>query len=310
MSCSVILQNDWLEYENGLSVWSKIASVMIILIGSTLLYYQIKIEKSTSAASPSVALTRMLKILQSLCAVIIVLPIFFLFLSFVPTTNTAPFPIIFSGAIVMCAIALTIVALIAGIQIEIGKMNISFPTFVWLPASLLAAASTLFLIYRYRSRENINIPKQRVSWTNIRQNGELIEAIGRKQSMSCGITIPEGQSVDALVYHIQQRNEEHDKKSFFSRIFKSKSDDEIVHPDKLPNIMKMYANMMQDAEEEEERKVHVSKKSKSSSASRPNAVSASRPNTVNDVEQNETPDNDGQNSILASLGNAYNYYMK
>ena len=307
MSCSVILQNDWLEYENGLSVWSKIASVMIILIGSTLLYYQIKIEKSTSSASlkPSVALTRMLKILQSLCAVIIVLPIFFLFLSFVPTTNTAPFPIIFSGSIVMCAIALTIVALIAGIQIEIGKMNISFPTFVWLPASLLAAASTLFLIYRYRSRENINIPKQRVSWTNIRQNGELIEAIGRKQSMSCGITIPEGQSVDALVYHIQQKNEEHGKKSFFSRIFKSKSDDEIVHPDKLPNIMKMYANMMQDAEEEEERKVYVSKKSKSSSASRPNAVNA--------VEQNEgleTPDNDGQNGVLASLGNAYNYYFK
>ena len=282
MSCSVILQNDWLEYENGLSVWSKIAAVIMMAVGSTLLYYQIKIEKTISSSlNTPVALTTMLKILQSLCAVIIVIPIVFLFFSVMPTKNVAPFPLIFIGAIILCVISLAVVVLVAGIQIEIGKMNISFPTFVWLPTSVLAAASILFLIYRYKSRENISIPKQHVMWKNIRQNVELIETIGKKQSGACGIKIPEGESVNALVYHIQQRGQEYNKKSFFSKLFSPNEDDD-VNPDKVPNIMKMYANMMQDADDYEEDQRRRSSRSR------------------------DGDDYDDKPGILSAVGNAYN----
>lgn len=249
MSCSLLYQNDWLEYENNLSWLSKIGAVLMIAVGAALFYYQVKIgniktarlrNKNLRGSVNTGALDLLLKILLVISALIIALPLFFLFFSFgYPTSQPTSKPILFISSAVMVILSLVTFSVVAAINIELTNIEgASFPIEIWLPTLALVILSSGFLFYRWKSRSNIPLKKQNINWKS-KNNSALVEKIGQKQAKSCGVALKEGESVASLIYYLDRSQQEfNENNGLFGRIFNSNND---APSDKIPNIIKMNA---------------------------------------------------------------------
>ena len=245
-SCQLLTQNDWLE--NRSSSGSKMVYVMIIVIGISLLTFQIIIEKS--CLTPSIALSRMHRLLQIASIITIVVPAALLVVDFagMNNNNVAKFPTVLISIVSLASISLLIVGLLAGIEIEHKKCStVEFPVYAWIPVCLLVLLTISMSVYRYKSNSKISIPKQQIDWSKVKQNAKLIESIGQKQARACGIEIEQGASILALKHYISNRDKEfRSQTNPFTRLFKRP---DTLPKDRIPNIIKMYNQLEEDFNE-------------------------------------------------------------
>lgn len=256
MSCPLLTQNDWLE--NRSSSGSKIVYILIVVIGISLLSFQLFMEKSCKNIDNK-SLKRMFRLLQISSIITIIVPLVLLLVGwnmpqenlsqidwFSPNRQPPRFPIVFVSLVFLSLLSLLIAGLVTGIQIELSKSSCNSPYFkyVWIPVGILIILTIGIGIYRYKSNTRISIPKEQVDWTNVRSNINLLESIGRKQARECGASIPEGGSTVAFKNYLNNRDKEfRQNTNAFTRLFKKP---QALPKDRIPNIYKMYHQLEQE----------------------------------------------------------------
>lgn len=246
MSCSLLSQEDWLEYPNGASMLNKVLLAAIALLGAILFGFEIWLEGQIKQCSPSSTLTGLLRALQIVSILMVVAPVILLIIDYTTINKVSKYSLALPGAALFAALSIALVAIIGSINVQINNLGsscVEFPNWVWIPVGALAGASVILFIYRYRSRSDVNIPKRVVNWANPVQAEALITLIGEKQGKSCGVNIDADTATQAFAYHyVQKQNEAQGKRGFFGRTFGRKLLIELPK-DKIPNIVKMVAEM-------------------------------------------------------------------
>lgn len=245
LECSLVTKDDWLEYNFGSSLVSKIIYFIILVcgIGSLVLKFLIdSIYKNTKTVM-SEKLKKYIRILILLALMMIVIPILFFIMDYTSSRQSTSAPIIVLGVLLLTIVSIFILILMILISNEIGAATSKqLPSFVWALPLILIVSSVLLFIYRYKTWGTLTFTKRIVDWKNLGNNASLIEKIAKKQFQQCGIEYMENLGLYILTQYISNLNVDRNS-SWFYNLFASKKVTQLP-ADKYPNFVKMYNNML------------------------------------------------------------------
>lgn len=252
--CYLLNQNDWLEYENASSSTVKIILGLVAILGIAILTFTIQMDIKLKTYKPSMDVINMFKILYTLCAVMICVPIVLIVLDMnVNYKKPTNIPYVMIGIVALTCLSIIILSIVVALQIQMQKIGTPsrntatavnlFNISIWIPVGLLMALNAGLLIYKFKTANNIDIAKRRIDWTNPREVEPFLRQVAQKQYAKCNVAYGEDVSEEipilAFANYVEQRKLHALKTG--GRIPKLPSD-------MIPNLPKMEWQLNNDVE--------------------------------------------------------------
>lgn len=259
-SCKYYQKPYWLDYNNGSSFTAKLIYTFILLIGISLLIFEINIERNLAVCTVAIpnVLKWSLRIFQMIAVGMIVIPIFFFFIDYSATFKTdTKFPYMLIGLSLLSIMAIVMLILAIIIQSNYAQLNCPnlqpFSAYLWVPIIIFLCASSFLTVYRFKSISKVNIEKRDVNWINVRGNSALVETIGKKQAKQCDITLEDGAASTALQHYIDKKKQEvNANANVFTRWFTTPNLN--LPKGQIPNIPKMFEDLKYDLDNQGQKK--------------------------------------------------------
>lgn len=242
MSCELTNGPYWIAQTNtSVNSYAKTGLLILVMIcGAALMVYTFIIEGSVANCGRDLGLNTPIRIIQMLSLLLFVVPLILLFTFNGEASNRAVWVILAS------LVVLTLANLGAFVTIHI-KMNedpkcADFPVSVY--AFLGGLALAVFVLYVFKTRNMFTPTVIDIDWRNAKQVGPIVEKLGKEQASACNLIINPGEPLNAYINYTQ-KYPNFDAENMLSKIYRASNPGV---PYKLPNIIRMFDEMLSDRE--------------------------------------------------------------
>ncbi len=240
IDCKLVAQEDWLEYPTGASLINKLMLIVIGLVGAFMFGFEIWLERQSVARRAAISGTvqNLFRTLQLIAAIMVIVPVVLLVIDWATASRVSTVSLALPAALLLFGLAAALVIVLVILQQQLPA-EVGFPSWIWIPVGGLAAVSGLLLLYRWRTRSNLLLQKNKIDWMNVSASEALVRQIGARQGKRCGLEITGDEAVAAFGYYVNQQQEKRTTKTNWWGKLTGAKEQVKLPQDKFPNIVKM-----------------------------------------------------------------------